>query len=80
MDTRIDGREGPLVTVEYSCYGCRYEQNKHYAVQGDSGTDVYCVHPKIGCRCIGDTTWDTPQWCPFRQLVSELRVSTVEGR
>lgn len=61
-------RNGPRVTVKLSCFDCRWETSSHYAVQGDSGCDVSCSHPeRIGSEArVGDTTWDTPKWCPLR--------------
>ncbi len=55
---------GPTVTVKKICYGCCYKQSESYAVQGDSGCDVYCLHPSVVRKFIGDTTWNTPVWCP----------------
>ena len=57
-------REGPLVTIKRSCFNCRYEESDYYAFQSDSGHNVYCVHGGQR-RPIGDTTWITPDWCPF---------------
>ena len=59
-------REGPKVTIKLSCFGCRYEKSKRYAVQGDSGHDVSCTHPATVDAYIGDSNWDTPGWCPLR--------------
>lgn len=57
--------DGPTMSVTWTCHGCRHVENESYAVQGDSGFDVYCtaVQPK---KHIGDTTWATPKWCPNR--------------
>ena len=66
-------REGPLVTIRRSCNGCAYERSESYVVQGGSGFHVSCVHPRIGRRNIGDTTWSTPQWCPFVEAGGEER-------
>ena len=69
-----EGREGPLVTISRSCSGCRYEETEGYRVQSDTGRDVYCTNSLVQIgdrrRHIGDTTWSTPDWCPF------LRFST----
>lgn len=65
-------RNGPRLTVKASCLGCEHEQSDSYAVQGDSGFQVFCGsldvidQSAIGSRRhIGDTTWDTPTWCPL---------------
>lgn len=65
-------RRGPRLVVKADCMDCKYEQSEHYAVQGDSGCRVFCTYPDvmgesaIGSRKrIGDTTWDTPKWCPL---------------
>ena len=66
-----DERTGPRITLKMSCDGCRCERSESYAVQGDSGFRVYCAHPLRGSahperpgKYIGDTTWETPDWCP----------------
>lgn len=56
---------GPTVTVKMSCLNCTHEHSESYRVQGDSGHDVYCNHGDAKRR-IGDTTWDTPAWCPLK--------------
>ena len=63
---------GPTTTVRRSCFGCEACVAESYRVQGDSGHDVYCVHPKAQApnaerRLIGDTTWNTPSWCPLTE-------------
>ena len=58
----MSDREGPLVSIKASCSGCVHERSKGYAVQGDSGFDVSCALEK---KRIGDTTWETPEWCPL---------------
>lgn len=63
--THLEGkREGPRITIKASCLNCVHESSESYRVQGDSGHDVYC---NVGSerRHIGDTTWNTPKWCPF---------------
>lgn len=56
---------GPKVTVKRSCSDCKACNSESYAVQGDSGHYVYCEHPSLPERkYIGDTHWDTPDWCP----------------
>lgn len=56
---------GPKTTIKRSCADCEVCQRERYTCQGDSGTDVYCAHPNFPVRrIIGDTRWDTPQWCP----------------
>jgi hypothetical protein len=59
-------RLGPKVTLGLSCNGCVHERSEHYAVQGYSGWDVHCDASEG--RLIGDTTWDTPEWCPLRRV------------
>ena len=56
---------GPKVTVKRRCSDCKACNSESYAVQGDSGHYVYCEHPSLPERkYIGDTHWDTPDWCP----------------
>jgi len=63
----IEKREGPTVTINYSCFNCRYESSEKYYCQSDSGHDVYCNHPSFTERkLVGDSMWDTPDFCPFK--------------
>jgi hypothetical protein len=58
-------RIGPKLTIEVSCMGCTHERSDRYRVQGDSGTNVKCAHPAVGGgRYVGDSSWQTPDWCP----------------
>lgn len=57
-------QEGPRVTVNKSCSGCRWHSAERYQVQGDSGYDHYCTHGGVK-RDTGSFTWKTPDWCPF---------------
>ena len=66
-------REGPKVTTEKSCFDCKHCGTSHYACQGDSGCDVFCEHPEApNMRTIGDTRWDTPDWCPVEREAGEV--------
>lgn len=57
---------GPKLRIVASCADCVHEVSTHYAVQGDSGCNVRCAHPSFPePKRIGDTTWDTPSWCPL---------------
>lgn len=72
-------RSGPSLKIVARCDGCVYEHSEHYSIEDgndvDSGHVVYCRHPAAaadevdrsvnGDRCIGDTTWTTPKWCPL---------------
>ena len=56
---------GPQITINKSCHGCDCCESDSYAIQGDSGFKVYCVHKSLAERTrIGDTNWTTPDWCP----------------
>jgi hypothetical protein len=57
-------RIGPSVELELSCFECEHCHTSRYTCQGDSGSDVSCA--AMNHRAIGDTCWDTPEWCPFR--------------
>lgn len=73
-------REGPSVATKRSCFDCRWEKSESYAVQGDSGHDVYCTHPTHPARrFIADTSWDTPEWCPVSRLVTASEPSPARG-
>lgn len=70
-------RIGPKLRLVATCMGCEHEASKHYQVQGDSGHDVECKHPEAGNRgYIGDTTWNTPDWCP---LLAGAKREFLEG-
>lgn len=66
-------RIGPSVTVSRSCCGCKYERSQSYRVQGDSGHDIYCDHPDVDGKQVGDTSWRTPDWCPAIQPPHEAQ-------
>lgn len=55
--------EGPKLQLRASCFACRYCRTESYEIQSDSGSIVICSKEK-GKR-IGDTSWKTPDWCPF---------------
>ena len=65
--------EGPKVTIKLSCFDCDFCTGESYYCQGDSGTDVYCIHPSAvdavatQRRQVGDSNWTTPGWCPLRK-------------
>lgn len=62
----MSDREGPKTTIRRSCLDCKYEHSERYQVQGDSGHDVSCTHPSLPqAKRIADTSWNTPDWCPF---------------
>ena len=63
-------REGPKVTISYSCMECIHERSERYVCQGDSGCGVSCA---LTSKRIGDTTWETPDWCPLLTRVEVPR-------
>jgi len=70
---------GPKVTVRLSCFDCQHCSSDSYRVQGDSGSSVYCKHSAYAPRYIGDTTWDTPAWCPLRPADPQARIAELEA-
>jgi len=75
-------REGPIVSIVASCSGCIHERSESYAVQGDSGYTVRCNHPGNPGKCVGDTAWKTPDWCPLLPVAIErlvTKISTKKG-
>ena len=75
---------GPKVEMKLSCFDCTHCETERYAVQGDSGNDVYCNHPECGLtmsqdrRYVADSNWATPQWCPLRQRAINEFVSQLD--
>ena len=73
---------GPKTTVKRSCADCEVCQGERYTCQSDSGRDVYCAHPSLPQRrIIGDTRWDTPQWCPAEPEIAaraDARIAELE--
>lgn len=62
-------RIGPHINISFTCHGCKFETSVYYRCQGDSGHDVYCNHPDFSERkFVADTRWDTPKWCPVRDI------------
>jgi hypothetical protein len=68
-------KAGPTVTILASCRDCMHCRADFYACQGDSGHDVSCLLEK---RAIGDSTWQTPGWCPL--LPAALTAAAKEVR
>lgn len=82
-------RNGPKLTIALSCQGCIYEYTESYYVEDgndvDSGCIVYCTNdmavtsaPLVGTngfRRVGDTTWNTPAWCPLRQKIEQSELT-----
>lgn len=61
--------EGPRITVKASCFDCPFVVSESYRVQSDSGSNVYCAHPSFEKRQrVGDTVWDTPDFCPVTDI------------
>ncbi|WP_089215525.1 hypothetical protein [Sphingopyxis indica] len=72
--------EGPRVTVKASCFECRHCVSESYRVQSDSGSNVYCAHPDFEQRKrVGDTRWETPDWCPVVSLPDIRHRATHSG-
>lgn len=71
-------RKGPLAKITYTCSGCDYCTSEKYYCQGDSGTDVYCEHPSFEeKKSVGDTSWDTPNFCPHKKDALSALVNEV---
>lgn len=74
--------DGPALSLKASCFNCSYERSTRYRAQGDSGSDVECAHPVAnaqGHKSVGDTTWDTPQWCPLLSGAVAAMASRLAG-
>jgi hypothetical protein len=78
--------QGPKVTISLSCSECEHCKNESYTCQSDSGVDVYCVYPNTfdsvaGCRKrVGDSNWNTPQWCPLRKAAIDKAIAEIPPR
>jgi hypothetical protein len=66
---------GPKVKLELSCFECVHCHATRYTCQGDSGSDVTCA--AMDHRRIGDTTWATPDWCPFRESAIKEMIAGI---
>jgi hypothetical protein len=67
--------QGPSVKLVLSCFECEHCGSTRYTCQGDSGSDVYCK--AMNNKPIGDTTWKTPDWCPFREVAINQAIANV---
>lgn len=67
---------GPKVTIRGNCHECVHCRSISYTCQGDSGSDVDCM---LVNKAIGDTTWDTPDWCPLLPQAVVQAVSNLKG-
>lgn len=72
-DQEVGRPVGPHITIRASCYGCPCERSESYRVQGDSGHDIYCDHPEVAGKRVGDSRWDTPDWCPAGARLATIR-------
>lgn len=68
---------GPLISA--MCTTCFHVRAQRYDVQGDHGYDVSCAHP-AGARDIGDTRWETPEWCPLLADAAERYLAAIRAR
>lgn len=69
--------KGPSVKLELSCFDCEHCKTSSYACQGDSGSDVHCEAVKDdrgAMRRVGDTSWRTPDWCPYRTQAIQSQI------
>lgn len=69
-------QKGPSVKLELSCFECEHCHRTRYICQGDSGTDVSCA--AMNHRTIGDTNWNTPNWCPYRHEAINAAVAKIK--
>ena len=59
----MSNQEGPAVSINYSCYGCKHVKSERFDVQGDSGYDKTCL---LTGKDTGESySWKTPDWCPL---------------
>lgn len=73
-------RKGPIFSIHASCLGCHFEDSGTYRFQSDSGLDVRCAHPDAPLtNYIGDSTWNTPSWCPLRAAALEAFIAEVKS-
>lgn len=77
MSNNPNGTDGPKVKIKASCFDCRHCKSTGYAVQGDSGHAVSC---SLVDKRIGDTTWDTPTWCPLLAAAVDAANGTCDAR
>jgi hypothetical protein len=69
MKNTESNQEGPSISLEITCSGCKYVRTERYSVQSDNGCDVSCAHESAPFdKYIGDTTWTTPSWCPLSKM------------
>lgn len=69
---------GPLIVAV--CSTCVHVRAARYDNQGDHGFDVSCSHPKVGARDVGDTRWETPEWCPLLADAAEQYLAAIRAR
>lgn len=79
---------GPKLTLLASCAGCDLARGERYYYQNDTGIDVYCQHedaPVTQCfdkevhGFVGDSTWDTPRWCPLLAAARTAFLAEVQS-
>ena len=72
-------QQGPRLKLVASCLACDFCRSEKYRVQGDSGHDVFCEHALVKGRRIGDSTWNTPDWCPLRVAALDAFLAEVKS-
>lgn len=72
---------GPRIQIKASCFDCVHCISESYRVQGDSGYNVYCNHPKFPeKKHISSSSWNTPDWCPYGPPEQQLLLRLVRKR
>lgn len=66
---------GPTVKLDISCFDCQHCKTSGYTCQGDSGSEVFCG--AMNNKTIGDTTWKTPDWCPYRNEAIQRAIAPL---
>lgn len=56
---------GPTVTTTYSCEHCDHcdTSRAYFPV-----AEIFCIHPNVCGKLIGEGNFDTPFWCPVITL------------
>lgn len=64
--------KGPEVKLSFNCSNCEYCIVDQYNFFGRTRLFMNCKHPNIGGKKIGESTFKTPDFCPYFEQYKNL--------
>lgn len=69
METKI---KGPKVKVSFNCANCEYCIVDQYNFFDRIRLFMNCKHPDVGGKKIGESTFKTPDFCPYLEQYENI--------